>query len=131
MMETASENQFEDALEQCGVTATTLAPAEKDALDRQGYLVLPNVIDPARLVRLRAACGAVLNRGQRHGVHVAMDWKDEEYDGVCTHPKVLAAAYHVLGRPFVAPRVGGRDPAPGFGQQGLHTDSCPPSPSGP
>src|SRR5262249_25494474 len=50
---------------------------------------------------------------------------------VCTHPKVLAAAYHVLGRPFVTAGVCGRDPAPGFGQQGLHTDGCPPSPSGP
>jgi ectoine hydroxylase-related dioxygenase (phytanoyl-CoA dioxygenase family) len=131
MIETASLNRFDNALKQCGVTAATLAPGEKEALDRQGYLVLADVIDQDRLVRLRAAFETALRRGQRQGVHVALDWKDAAFDGLYTHPKVLAAVYHVLGRPFITSGVCGRDPAPGYGQQGLHTDGCPPSPSGP
>jgi ectoine hydroxylase-related dioxygenase (phytanoyl-CoA dioxygenase family) len=119
---TAPVNEFEDALEQCGVTEMTLAPREKEALDRQGYLVLADVLDDDRLARLRAAFEAALAQGKRHGVHVQMDWHDAVFDGLYTHPKVLAAAYHVLRRPFKSTGVVGRDPAPGQGQQALHTD---------
>jgi ectoine hydroxylase-related dioxygenase (phytanoyl-CoA dioxygenase family) len=37
----------------------------------------------------------------------------------------------VLRRPFLATGLRGRDPLPGFGQQGLHTDGFPPAPSQP
>jgi ectoine hydroxylase-related dioxygenase (phytanoyl-CoA dioxygenase family) len=35
---------------------------------------------------------------------------------------VLAAVRHVVRRAFFLPGIGGRDPQPGFGQQGLHPD---------
>jgi ectoine hydroxylase-related dioxygenase (phytanoyl-CoA dioxygenase family) len=122
MLETAAVNGMEDALRQCGVTETTLAPGEKDALDRHGYLVLPDVLDQDWLVRLRAAFEMALAQGRRHGVHVHLDLNDAAFDGVYTHPKVLAAAYHVLRRPFKSTGVVGRDPSPGHGQQALHAD---------
>jgi ectoine hydroxylase-related dioxygenase (phytanoyl-CoA dioxygenase family) len=122
MRGTAPVNGIEDALRQCGVTETTLAPAERDALDRLGYLVLPDVIDPEWLVRLRAAVEAALGRGQRDGQHVHLDWTDPVFDGVHAHPRILAAVYQVLRRPFQACGVTARAPAPGQGLQGLHTD---------
>jgi len=41
---------------------------------------------------------------------------------VCTSPKVLATARQILKRPFRVSQLSGRDPLPGFGQQGLHID---------
>src|SRR5262249_59993077 len=46
----------------------------------------------------------------------------EVFEGIYTHPKLLAAVHHVLGRPFKLGQFGGRDPLPGYGQQGLHAD---------
>jgi len=51
----AEANEIEDELEQCGVTKTSLEPAEKEALDRDGYVVLAGVIDADWLERLRCA----------------------------------------------------------------------------
>jgi ectoine hydroxylase-related dioxygenase (phytanoyl-CoA dioxygenase family) len=113
---------MEEALRQCEVTEKTLARREKDALDRHGYLVVWDLLDPDWLARLRAAFEAALAQGCRHGAHVHLDWQDPAFDGVYTHPKVLAAAYHILRRPFNSGGVVGRDPLPGHGQQALHAD---------
>ncbi len=48
-----------------------------------------------------------------------------------THPKLLAAAWHVLKRPFRLSDVHGREPQRGFGQQALHADWGPRAPRGP
>jgi ectoine hydroxylase-related dioxygenase (phytanoyl-CoA dioxygenase family) len=133
MIEEATVNGIEDALKQCGVTGTTLAPGEQVALDRHGYLVFPDVIDAAWLDRLRAAferaageggqAAQVQQSGTRHVDNLAN--KDAAFDGVYTHPKVLAAVYHVLHCSFRVFQLSGRDPLPGYGQQGLHTDWLP------
>jgi ectoine hydroxylase-related dioxygenase (phytanoyl-CoA dioxygenase family) len=128
MKEAAVLNEIEDVLEQCGVTEMTLAPEEKDALDRQGYFVAPGAISADWLARLRVAfemaVGQPTTNGKQSGTRHVNDlaWKDAAFDGVYTHPKVLAAVYHALRRPFKLFQLGGRDPLPGYGQQGLHTD---------
>src|SRR5262245_4571909 len=121
-METAVVIGIEDALQQCGVTKTTLAPREKDALDRDGYVVFSDVMDSDWLARLQTAFETALREGRRQGIHVQLAWQDAAFDGVYTHPKVLAAVYHVLRRSFRSTGVIGRDPSPGHGQQSLHTD---------
>lgn len=108
-----------------------LTVEERTCLDRDGYLVLAGVLDDAALARTRTAFDAALAAGLRQGVHVAVVPDDPALEGVTTHPRVLAAVAHVLGRPFVVASLGGRDPLPGLGQQGLHTDGCPPAPAGP
>lgn len=122
MTQTSTVTGIEDALRQCGVTYTTLAAHEKDALDRHGYVVVPDVLDEDWLAGLRAAFETALAQGHRHGIHVHMPWQEPVFDGVYTHPKILAAAYHVLRRPFKSTGAVGRDPAPGHGQQALHAD---------
>src|SRR5207249_11088865 len=57
--------------------------------------------------------------------------KDTAFDGVYTHPKVLAAVYHVLRCSFRVYQLSGRDPLQGYGQQGLHADWVPRAPSEP
>lgn len=124
---------IEDVLRECGVTEATLAPAEKESLDRLGYVVLPDVIDAGWLARLRTAFERAVDREQtttdseQSGTRHAGDLiqKDEAFDGILTHLKILAAVYHVLRRSFKVLALGGRDPLPEYGQQGLHTDLYP------
>jgi ectoine hydroxylase-related dioxygenase (phytanoyl-CoA dioxygenase family) len=124
---------IEDILRECGVAEVTLSAAEKESLDRLGYVVLPNVIDDAWLALLRTAFERALDQGQtkgdikQSGTRQAIDLiqKDEAFDGVLTHPKILAAVYQVLRRSFKVLVLGVRDPLPGYGQQGLHTDWYP------
>src|SRR5215813_12189944 len=97
-------NRFEDVLKECGVTESTLSTAEKESLDRLGYVVLPDVIDSGWLTRLRTAFERAVDQketttnGKQSGTRHAGDLiqKDEAFDGVLTHPKILAATYHVL-----------------------------------
>jgi ectoine hydroxylase-related dioxygenase (phytanoyl-CoA dioxygenase family) len=122
MTAAAAANGIEGVLRQCGVTETTLAQGQKDALDRHGYLVLPDVLNDDWLARLRAAFETAIARGQRHGQHVHLAWGDAAFDVLYTHPKVLAAVYHVLRRPFRTFPPAGRDPRPQHGLQALHQD---------
>lgn len=127
----ASANDFKAALEQCGVAGSTLAPVERQALDRDGYVVLTNLIDGDWLAGLRAefenACGkdekkttVVKESGTRHIDDLVN--RDEAFDGVYMHPRVLAAVYHILRVPFRVAQLTGREPLPGYGAQGLHGD---------
>jgi ectoine hydroxylase-related dioxygenase (phytanoyl-CoA dioxygenase family) len=128
-----NEPRIEDVLRECGVTEGTLAPAEKETIDRLGYVVLPDVIDAGWLARLRTAFERAVDQketataGKQSGTRHANDLiqKDEAFDGVLTHPKILAAVHHALRRSFKVLALGGRDPLPGYGQQGLHTDWYP------
>lgn len=121
-----NEMRIEDALRECNVTEATLPAAEKESLDRLGYVVLPGVIDAGWLARIRMAFEPAADSersGTRHAGELIQ--KDEAFDGVLTHPKILAAVHHVLRCSFKVLALGGRDPLPGYGQQGLHTDWYP------
>ena len=122
-MEAATINSIEEALASLGVTETTLSAREKQELDEQGYILLPGVIDAAWRAQLQTAFAALVTGN--------LESTDVVFQRVYTYPKLLAAAYHVLGRPFRLSGVDGRDPRPGFGQQGLHTDSVPRAPGEP
>ena len=114
---------IEGALAQSGVTETTLALAEKDALDRDGYVVLAGVIDADWLGQLRSAfekaCGkdgksaGIKDSGTRHIDDLVN--RDPAFDGIYTQPRVLAAVYHVLRCAFRIGQVTGREPLPGYG----------------
>jgi ectoine hydroxylase-related dioxygenase (phytanoyl-CoA dioxygenase family) len=58
--------------------------------------------------------------GTRHVANLAST--DPVFDGVYTSPGVLAAVHQILKRPFRVYQLAGRDPLPGYGQQGLHID---------
>src|SRR5215468_7496809 len=129
----ATFNSIEDVLRERNVTDATLSPAEKESLDKLGYVTLPDVIDAGWLARLRTAFERAVDRKQpaadskQSGTRHAGDLiqKDEAFDGVLTNPKILAAVHHVLRRSFKVLVLGGRDPLPGYGQQALHTDWYP------
>jgi ectoine hydroxylase-related dioxygenase (phytanoyl-CoA dioxygenase family) len=113
---------IENVLRECGVTTKTLAPRERDALDREGYLVFQDIVGRDWLKQLRAAFEAAIASGGRHGAHVHLECGDPAFDGIYTRPEVLAAVHHVLGRAFRTYPPVGRDPVPGQGLQALHPD---------
>lgn len=121
------------ALAACGVTTTTLTLQQCTELDEQGYTVFPNVIDATWLTSLRDAFERITaaegeNAGkevnQVPGIRRLADLvnKGTMFDGIYTHPLVLAAARRVIGRPFKLHSINGHDPLPGHGQQALHPD---------
>lgn len=127
------EADFRRALAELGVEDDTLGPEEKACLEREGYLVLGGLIDADWLAGLRAAfdrlAGAEGADGGREahteaGTQRLGDLvnKDPVFDGVYTHPRVLAAVWHVLGRPFRLSSLNGREAMPGEGLQELHAD---------
>ena len=128
MSETATNRIHDDDLRRCGLDVGTLSSAEQEALDRDGYVVFPSVIDANSLDRLRKAFEEASSQGRqvskesgtRHINDIVNG--DPVFQDVYTHPKILAAVHHVLRCLFRLSQIGGRDPLPGFGQQGLHAD---------
>lgn len=121
---------FADTLARLGVDEA-LAPAEARALDDEGFVVLAGVLSRAELVAMRAAFERVVgpepgDTGTRHADRLLGE--DPAFERALLEPRLLAAALHVLARPFRPQVFGARDPLPGFGRQGLHTDWMPLAP---
>ena len=120
----------DEILAQFGITETTLSPHEREALDCDGYVVLRGIIDADWLSRLRAAfesgcqkdggATVVKESGTRHLNDLVN--RDPVFEGALTNSRVLAGVYHVLRDAFRVGQIGGRDPLPGYGQQGFHAD---------
>jgi Phytanoyl-CoA dioxygenase (PhyH) len=125
----------EEALASLVVTVETLTVAQRQALDDCGYLVLPPAVDAGELETLPSAfdraCAAegVPESGTRHP-KTLLDCHAAFVDFLID-PGLLAAVLHVLGRPFFVGQIAGRDPLPGYGQQGLHIDCVDPGPATP
>lgn len=130
---------FDEALTEIGVTDSTLTAEEKRQLDEDGYLVLPDVYDESMLTELRDGFDAIVAKergdltGKESGTRHPKDLlnHDPVFVDACLHSRILAAVHHVLARPFRLVQCSGRDPLPGFGQQGLHTDWMPRQPHEP
>ena len=122
-----------EALEALGVRSNTLSAAERDQLDRDGYLPLPAILSPQQvttigerldeLSRLEGAA-AGLEVHQEAGTDRLADLvnKDPMFEVCFTHPRVLAAIAHVLGGEFKLSSLNSRAALPGQGLQGLHAD---------
>jgi ectoine hydroxylase-related dioxygenase (phytanoyl-CoA dioxygenase family) len=124
---------METVLADCGVTDKTITQRHRDELDELGFTVFHNVIDAAWLAELRATFERLTaEEGERAGSEVSINPgirrladlvnKGSVFDRLYIHPVVLAAAYHVIQRPFKLVSLNGHDPLPGHGQQSLHSD---------
>ncbi|HEY8091138.1 MAG TPA: phytanoyl-CoA dioxygenase family protein [Polyangiaceae bacterium] len=104
-----------------------LTSAHRDALDAEGWVVVPGALDARWLERLRAAFSGA--PAQSDGTqHVGVDDgvpHPEAWEAIRKHPVTSAAAEHVLRAPFRVRDLHGRNPLPGYGQQGLHADWMP------
>jgi ectoine hydroxylase-related dioxygenase (phytanoyl-CoA dioxygenase family) len=124
---------IQTALAALGADEAVLSSAEKKSLDERGFAVFEGVLDAGWLQRLRATYEALMakegaNAGkevhQEEGTRRLADLvnKGEVFDGIYTHPRILAAVHWILKRDFKLSSLNARDAVPGFGQQTLHAD---------
>ena len=126
-----------------GFVPGPLKPAQCDALDADGFVILEDVIAPDWLAALRRAFDEIFaSEGDKAGAEVAqmegvrrladLVNKGAVFDNVYLQPTLLSAVWQVLRRPFKLHSLNGHDPLPGSGLQGLHTDWGQPTvPGGP
>lgn len=105
----------------------------REALDRDGFIVVPAALDDGWVARLRRAfeAAAVQASGTQHVTITETTPEVESWRALEKHPVFIAAANHVLGPSYRVADVHGRNPLPGFGQQGLHADDVPRAPGDP
>lgn len=126
-----SVEAMEEALATLGVHDGLLSEEERRTLDLEGVLILEDHMDPAVLQRLQArfdeiiaeqeAAGTPEREAGAKGIMNTVD-KGPVFEAVFSDPKLLAAARHVIGRPFKIMALNGRSALPGSGLQGLHPD---------
>ena len=89
-----------------------------EALDTAGFAIVEDALDAETLATLASTAQAALTNetgGTRHATI-------ERPSAIANHPDVAAAARHVGGGDYQCVASSVRDPLPGHGQQGLHTD---------
>jgi len=122
-----------EALVALGVRGDTLTAQERAALDRDGFLLLHNVLTPAQAEALCARTDALLaEEGTEAGKEVHQEVgtdrladlvnKGAMFEVCFTHPRVLAAVAHVLGGDLKLSSINGRNALPEQGNQWLHAD---------
>jgi len=113
-----------------GLTAT-----QRASLKRDGYLLVPSLLDQRVLVRIRhrldelvrqtiAAwqAGRVADIAEPGVVRVQLDLADASFTACREHPLLADAATTVLGPGWHLAALNLRAPLPGCGHQGLHPD---------
>lgn len=127
-------------LEKLGVT-DILVEKEKDFLDQNGYLNLGILLSEVQLALIRNKIEILLEKEGENAGKELMDSphirhpkengadrladlvnKGKEFDVFYTHPKVLAAISHVLGKDIKLSSLNFRSAKPGAGMQELHVD---------
>ncbi|MBA3871040.1 MAG: phytanoyl-CoA dioxygenase family protein [Anaerolineae bacterium] len=125
--------ETKDALTELGATDTTLSQAEKDQLDRDGYLPLANILSAGQIAQMSKRTDEMIaEEGEGAGKEVHQEAgatrlsdlvnKDPIFEICFTHPRVLAAISHVLGGNLKLSSLNYRAALPGYGLQGLHAD---------
>ncbi|SHL13975.1 Phytanoyl-CoA dioxygenase (PhyH) [Pseudonocardia thermophila] len=102
----------------------TSANVDTTALDRDGYVVLDGLLDPASLAAVHEATLAALREarddgptGTGHGTPTG-----PAIDALTSAPRLRAVVEHLLGPDAELAGVNVRAPNPGFGAQALHAD---------
>ena len=125
--------QLREALTSLGVTEQTLNQAEKDKLDQDGFLPLPNILSAQQIAQMiKRTDELIALEGQDAGKEVHQEAgatrlsdlvnKDPIFEICFTHPRVLAAINHVLGGDLKLSSLNYRAALPRSGLQGLHAD---------
>ena len=124
---------IKQALQELNVTENTLTLEQKQFLDQNGYLILPNILSPSRIAaiverlqQLEAIEGDDAGKEvhQEAGTIRLSDLvnKDPMFEICFTQPQVLAGIAHVLENDLKLSSLNSRAALPGHGLQALHMD---------
>jgi len=119
------------ALAELGVAP--LDPAIAASLDRDGFAIIPGVLDEGSMDAIRARIAELaVEEGEQAGIEVHQEAgtarlsdlvnKGEVFDIFYSHPVVLAGIAHVLQGDLKLSSLNSRAALPGQGHQGLHAD---------
>lgn len=105
----------------------SLTRTVRAALARDGFVLVPGALGAADVARLRRAFEGAADdeRGTQHVRIDAATLERAAWEALGAHPLLEVAAAEVLGAMFRVRDVHGRNPRPGHGEQGLHTDAQP------
>jgi ectoine hydroxylase-related dioxygenase (phytanoyl-CoA dioxygenase family) len=124
-------------IDQClahfGVRSDTLSAAERDSIDRDGFLRIDDALTPAQASAMKDRIQELVDiEGDEAGIEVHTETgtdrlgdlvnKDPMFDICFTHPRVLACAQHILGDVRLS-ALNSRTSLPGYGRHELHADS--------
>jgi ectoine hydroxylase-related dioxygenase (phytanoyl-CoA dioxygenase family) len=130
-----------EALYALGVREDTLTAAEKEQLDRDGYLPLYDILTREQIEAINVRLRELLaEEGTEAGKEVHQEAgtdrlsdlvnKSPLFEVCFTHPRLLAGIAHVLGGDLKLSSLNFRAALPGQGLQGLHADWGGPVPPG-
>ena len=120
------------AIRALGVTNAHMSEQQRDALHKDGYYLIPDVISPEHCEKMRKAFEELsTTEGDQggHEVHIEPGArrvsnifnKTDAFDKCLAIPEVLAGTHHLLGE-FKLHGANLRDPDKGSGHQAIHTD---------
>lgn len=106
--------------------STGLTMIGRQALDHEGYVVVPSALDRSWVNELLHAFDQPVDGSGTQHVRIESSTRYREaWDALMHHPLMNDAARYVLGHSSYTLRIHGRNPLPEFGQQGLHSDAEP------
>ncbi len=121
------------ALAELGVNDESLSEAEKRELDERGYVIFDDLVGVEqlaamrqrfdRLLALEGGEGREANPEANVGRLANLVEKGSQFSACYSHPKVLAAVWHVIGGEMHLASLNGRSAPPGHGNQALHCDN--------
>lgn len=103
------------------------------SLSEEGFVILPDMVDPEKLVALRATFDELVsfegeNAAREHhqetGAHRIANLvnKGRIFESAWCHPFILSCCLQMFGRPFKLSSCNGREALLGGGHQPLHSD---------
>ncbi|MBA3707793.1 MAG: phytanoyl-CoA dioxygenase family protein [Planctomycetes bacterium] len=133
MTNATHEMSFTEAIADLGADRSLITPQHWRSLETDGFAVVEGLIDPGWLFELRARFDRLIaeegaSAGSEHVPEAGTDRlcdlvnKGAVFDRVWTHPAVLAAFHHIIGRAFKFSSLNGRDVLKGQGVQDIHAD---------
>ena len=130
--------EIEFAMDQLGIADEdngVLSGAEKESLDRNGYVNLGPLLDEDQLQKMRDRYDAAIEEegarpenAEKKGIGRLVDTlvkpmnRDGLLDPLFMHPRLLAVVRHILGVHLKYIGSNYHSPMPGYGHQGIHSD---------
>ncbi len=126
MLDSAEREALLHAL---GAEESRLTETERTGLDRDGYVILRDILSPEQLADVRAALERLIAQARLdptwHAggtLHLNDLVNDPAFDAVWKSDRLLSAIVHVIGYDLRIGSVSYRAPKPGYGAQTLHAD---------